>query len=208
MHLQMHTGDRPYKCLEPLCGASFIQASRLSDHVKSMHSAEGQMRHKKQEQRVECALLSAGLNFKREHHIDFSCIGTMSFARIDFILLLHGHIVCLEVDESQHKFGYGNVSCDLRRMASVVESLTLEGNALPIVFLRYNPDAFCQDGMPARMKKCAREKALVAILEEGSPIYTHRPLVVHYMYYDNTCGSPDVLCEPDYNETMVSCCVY
>ena len=57
-------------------------------------------------------------HFKREHKkIDFSCADASpdkSFCRIDFVLSYEcGSYVFLEVDEHQHRFGYGgSLSCD------------------------------------------------------------------------------------------------
>ena len=42
----------------------------------------------------------------------------------------------IQVDENQHQFGYGaNLSCDMKRMAKVMTSLTVEaGAALPHIY--------------------------------------------------------------------------
>ena len=44
---------------------------------------------------------------------------------IDFVVNVAAGVplVFLEVDENQHKFGYGEAGCDMRRMAKVMESL-------------------------------------------------------------------------------------
>ena len=53
-------------------------------------------------------------------------------------------VIFLEVDEHQHKTHL--ISCELRRMMDVHQSLVMEGNTLPIAFLRYNPNSHKVDG--------------------------------------------------------------
>jgi hypothetical protein len=130
------------------CGAAFADSGTLTTHKRSMHTPEGQARQKQQEQRVARALDKAHIDFKREHTIDFRCMGDAdgSFARVDFLLIRHECVIFLEVDEEQHKFGYSGIGCDMKRMAKVVESLALECNDMPLVFIRYNPNTFKVDG--------------------------------------------------------------
>ena len=47
-------------------------------------------------------------------------------------------LVFLEVDEGQHRYGYGEAGCDMRRMSKVMESLTLTGFVGNVLWLRYN----------------------------------------------------------------------
>lgn len=185
----------------------FIDKWDLKSH-QNIHSQEKQARHKKQEQIVALALKASDIAFKREHQIDFKCIGNGTFARIDFTIMSHGHIIFLEVDEGQHRFGYGEISCDMRRMAKVSESLACGEQSMPIVFIRYNPDAYIVDGLKLTTKKKDRESRLVElILSIDSPIYTKNPLTIQYMYYGMTKGKLDVLEDPEYNHQMASCCL-
>jgi hypothetical protein len=57
-------------------------------------------------------------------------------------------VIFLEVDEDQHKFGAdgGTIRCDMKRMSNVIEALAMDGNTLPICFVRYNPNAFRING--------------------------------------------------------------
>ncbi len=121
------------------------------------------MRHKREEQRNANLLDSAGVNYKREHHVDFSCMEgdtRRRFARVDFVIMIDSTVVMLEVDEGQHRFGDYSVGCDMGRMARITESLTVEGNTLPIVFVRYNPHEFKIDGHTERIPRRAREAAV------------------------------------------------
>lgn len=174
-----------------------------------MHTPEGQARQKKQEHRVARALDNAGIEYKREHHIDFRCIGDIdgAFARVDFLIIAHGKIVFLEVDETQHKFGYGNVSCDMKRMSKITESLALEGNTMPIVMLRYNPDGFSVDGKAVKKLKKVREAELVSLLKDPTAdvFSCDQPLVIQYLYYDMSGEVPTITLDPDYNENIAMC---
>lgn len=131
-----------------------------------------------------------------------------SYARIDFVILMHGHVIFLEVDEHQHNFGYGPISCDMRRMSKIVESLFIEGNTLPIIFIRYNPNSFIVDDVHVSCLKRDRENTLIDIISDSSSnIYeNNRSLKILYMYYDTTDGVANVVSSNEYNPMMVSCC--
>ena len=70
----------------------------------------------------------------------------------------------LEIDEYQHK-SYG-VSCDVERMAKIVESFRLNGNTLRIVFIRYNPHSVRIDGEKVTILQKERHDKLVELLQE------------------------------------------
>eukprot|EP00873_Tetraselmis_striata_P045205 jgi/Tetstr1/465469/TSEL_010153.t1 len=136
---------------------------------------------KKEEERVRTVLAKRGFDFKSEHHVDFSCIDNGTFCRIDVLLQLNGGVIMLEIDEDQHKFGDYTVGCDMRRMAKVMETLALEGNTLPIYWLRYNPGAYSEDGAKRKRLKALREQMLAKHIES---VKFDRSFWVHYMFYD------------------------
>jgi len=210
-HKRTHTGEKPHVCDFPGCDAAFTTSGHLARHFNAMHTREGQQRQKRQEERVAKILRGLGFDFKREHVIDFWCVGDVDgkCAKVDFLLLINGHIVFLEVDENQHKFGYGGISCDMKRMAKIVESLTVGGNTLPVIFIRYNPHVFSVDGVRQKVLKKDREAALVAMLQDDSApmFHTGRPLAVSYMYYDMVEGMPEVVTSAEYNESIRECVV-
>jgi len=201
-HKLTHTGEKPFQCDFPQCGYACSESGHLTRHKKSMHTQEGQARQKKQERRIELALEKAGytpllaggvkpppMHFKREMHVDFKCVGDIDrkFARVDFMLTTaSGHLVALEVDEGQHRFGYGSIGCDMKRMTKIYESMVLEGHT-QLTFLRYNPDAYKVAGQLQKIRKTAREEWLLAHLMSLPP--SSDGLCVDYAYYDSPSAS-------------------
>lgn len=178
---------------------------RLHEHIRTQHTRVYAQRKKEQEERVRRALLDAGWQewrlaeamppvgyFRREKRVDFKCAKLESrdtYARIDFVLGVPGGFVFLEVDENQHRYGYGaELSCDMKRMACVMESLAVETNydAPPIYWLRYNPHAWHVGGELRRVPKADREARLVAWLKAFACV---APFGIGYAFYD--CEAPD-----------------
>lgn len=210
-HVRLHTGERPFVCHYDGCEGKFVSCGELQVHIECNHTPEGQARRKKQEQRLAKALDAAGISYKREHVVDISCVGDVDnqFARVDFVIILHGCIIFIEVDEDQHKFGgYGGVACDMKRMSKIMESLALEGNTLPIVFILYNPNAYTVDGGKTKKNKAEREAELIALLQDAdAALYNSgRPCTIQYMYYDTWADQAEVVCDPAYNQMMRECC--
>ncbi len=99
------------------------------------------------------------------------------------------------------------------RMARIIESLTVEGNALPILFVRYNPHEFTIDGNTKRIPRRLREASILK--QVNAAVNASRELgfkfSILYMYYDTvTVDSvciPQVLEDPEYNSHMAECCL-
>ena len=106
-------------------------------------------------------------------------------------------MIFLEVDEDGHE-SY-NLSCELRRVMDVHRSLVLEGNTLPVAFIRYNPNAFKVDGKTKRTSKYVREKALVDAMRNWE---FKRDFEILYMYYDEDSSAPSILSDPEYDESV------
>lgn len=164
---------------------------------------------KRKEQRIAKLLEAASIPFKREHQIDFSCLGS-TFARIDFVIEGHACILLLEVDEQQHEDG--GYSCDARRMGRAAEALALGGNTLPLVFIRYNPDPYAVRGAHVKQPLRAREAELLRVvrgyLAPATAPAQLPPLSIQYMYYDSDDGvTLDVWKAADYDRLLVPCCL-
>ena len=202
-------------CDQPGCEYKTKRACTLLRHVSTQHNDVYVARQKKQEERVRSALLDGGFveyfatanippvgYFKREKRIDFRCADVQSstaYARIDFVVSTSGGIVFLEVDEGQHLYGYDAlVSCDMKRMSHVMESLAVElGDALPSIYwLRYNPDAYHVDGDLVRVPKADREQRLLDWLRAFE---SSSPLGIGYAFYDTEDGALCVLDNESYS---------
>jgi hypothetical protein len=209
MHSKIHTGIK-IPCDYPECLAAFTSKCDLTKH-KRIHTTEGIARQKKEEQRIARALEAANIDFKREHRVDFQCINDVygKYASIDFLMVRNGHLVLIEVDENQHKFGHYSIGCDLARVGKIVESLVIGGFDMPITMLRYNPNAFKIDGTTQKFLKKNREGKLISILTfEHNQIYSNKPLSIMYMNYDcNSEGRPSLLDSDEYSESMKECVI-
>ena len=89
-----------------------------------------------------------------------------------------------------------------------MQALAIEGNTLPIVFLRYNPQGFKVDGTTRRTFRRDREARLLRWLTEYESDAT-KPLRIVYMYYDTLITESgnvaEVTLNPEYNKHMSEC---
>lgn len=85
------------------------------------------------------------------------------FVRLDFMFVENGRIIILEVDEDQH-IGYP-VNCDSVRPYKIAETLAIEGNQMPIIMIRFNPDAFRINDKLQKIKKKDRYIELIKTIK-------------------------------------------
>jgi hypothetical protein len=204
-HAMTHTGVKNIKCMVENCGYATSRKDSLSVHTKVIHTEEGRQRQKREEERIAKALTAAGISFKREHRIEFDCIGR-TWCFIDFVIISNGVVIFLEVDEFQH-IAYG-VSCEVRRMTDVHAACMLDGNTLPIHFIRYNPDRCRRGSTCLHINKHARESKIIDLVRDILSAPTERQLSIYYMFYDmNEDGTLAIHSDPDYPESIKEACV-
>lgn len=143
VHESTHLNNKPFACHLEWCKQSFAQSNQLTMHKKN-HTIEGQIRKKKQENRVNNKLKEWGFTVDCETIINAvagECLKDAQryFSRLDFRIVNCINAICiLEVDEFQH-YNY-NLSCEASRMADVRASLVLAGYTLPIHWNRVKRD--------------------------------------------------------------------
>lgn len=211
--LRFHSVERNFECEVDGCNASFKTPVDLNQHLKAHHEREFNQARKVEEDKIRLLLDSKGIAYKREHSIDVICVGDVDNTRafIDFVLVNQNQILFLECDERQHKFGYDGVSCDMKRMSKIMESLALGGNTLPVTFIRHNPYGFYIGDSYVKVAREVREQALLKAIEDVSQDRdNNKPLRILFMYYDVLDVDSLTLCiqeNTEYHQHMKECCL-
>ena len=105
--------------------------------------------------------------------------------------------IFLEVDEHQHN-GYP-ISCDVSRMAKIIESLAIDGNKVPIRFIRYNPHCFSINKIKQKINQTQRHEKLIQTIRT---VEFNVPFSVMYLFYDMRNGKPCIFDDYEYTETF------
>lgn len=221
--------EKNYPCNQPDCTITFKSKSELKAHIKIAHSQQPTQKTllqppnhtRKEEAKIFKLLTSNNINFKREHKISFNCsIQENKYARIDFLIIKNGVVIFLEIDENQHNYGKYEIGCDMKRMASIQESLICEGNTLPVYFIRYNPNKYSICGHQQSTKMGERHATLLDVVNSignncdncnNCNNSTIKPLTIVYMYYDVGLYEKSIRLnihyDLEYNETIKKCCI-
>ena len=102
--------------------------------------------------------------------------------RLDGLLQYRGIYWLLENDEHQHSYeAHYPLSCELDRMMKAINLIRLQGITEPVVFIRFNPDAYHHNGKLKRIGKDKRFQKLKELLRTYTPT---QDFEIHYMYYD------------------------
>ncbi|CAN0092573.1 unnamed protein product, partial [Ectocarpus sp. 12 AP-2014] len=157
--MRTHSGEKPYHCKQEGCAASFATSSTLRTHAYT-HTLYGQIRRKKQENRV-----SNGFDFDCETTVNSrreDCLTDTQryYSRLDFhIINCTNAVLILEVDEDQH--AWYNLSCEFSRMADVTASLATAGYDVPVYWVRYSPNgSYSVNSQKQRVDRISREARL------------------------------------------------
>jgi hypothetical protein len=191
-----------YHC--DLCNYKCKRKSNLKQHEKT-HSTAFKQRQKHKEENL-FKFLSNHFDIKREHHVDFSCFNR-TFARLDFVIITNGTVFIIENDEFQHASWYHNtdVSCETKRMMDIHSAFTVNGNTIPICFIRFNPDTFHIDKTRGKRPIKERYKDLKQYIDTYTPV---KPFQIHYMFYDTQDGVPVIFNDPLFPQSLIEACSY
>lgn len=207
-YMNCHNSIRSFICDVGNCVSSFKTKNSLLGHKRNIHRKEFQQIHKVEEHKIDILLKKHNLEFIREHIIDFNCVEDIDGSRavIDFVLLIENNIIFIEIDENQHKYGNYGIACDMKRMSKIIESLTIGGLTMPVLFIRYNPNTYFVDDIKCRVKQEDRQKTLIEYIKN----YKSDPdklLQVQYMFYDIKDEKLVIHNSDEYNELFKNCCL-
>jgi len=180
-----------------VCGTGFAQRSPLAGHKRAIHTARGQQRQKKKEERVARFLTESGVTFEREVVVNFCGEAARRHARVDFTIYREWGTDIVECDEEQH--GHYTIGCDAGRMLNVFTEILKRGDrAGKLRFIRYNPDAYRVDGVRQKTPQRDRQAALLKVL--NSP--PEQQFSVTYLFYDRAGPLPDVCLDAEFPSTL------
>jgi hypothetical protein len=198
-HKMLHENRRPYVCTGENCDARFVAPNHLKTHFERNHSDRALVRRKKKEERLHRRLRAMGFTPDRETIVEFCGLGTKKCARIDFVIYKEDRIVCIECDEHAHRSEV--VLCDVTRMLDVAAMHRMRSD-LPLHFIRFNPDAYTVDGMRPNPHMNARLKELLLAIEE--PVSA--PLAITYVCYDSSGGVADAVTSAEFPTDLRGSC--
>lgn len=210
VHKKTH-GEKKHVCgFGGWCEFRTHYSDSLKSHKKT-HTIEGQIRKKKQENRVNELLKEWGYTVDAELTISAKNSGCLTdtdryYSRIDFVVInCTSAILILECDEEAHA-SY-TLSCEFSRMADVQASLTKAGFTAPVYWLRYAPTGkYHIGGEQVKMHRPKREAALKKHLAKlCSPDFRPEHQVnVNYMFYDleSAASGPSIMLDSDFPAVM------
>ena len=210
-HKNRHLGIKDYHCDFPGCDWKFVSSSELTAHKKRQHTIGGQIRQRKQENRVKTNLKNWGYTVDCETTINAkrgNCLNDTPryFSSIDFhVINCTAAVLLLEVDEQQH-LDY-LLPCEFSRMADVQASLATVGITKPVYWIRYNPNGkYHVGGEQVKIGIKERESELKKKLEYlCSPEFVPENKVnIHYMFYDliSEEDGPELLIDPGFPQIL------
>ena len=106
-------------------------------------------------------------------------ICTGKYVRPDFVLKLDDRVIINEVDEHQHE-SYAE-ECEVTRLINI--SMSYGGS--PVIWFRFNPDAFKIDGKTQSVSQKTRLNQLVELIQKYIDLPLKKLITVEYLFYSD-----------------------
>ena len=84
-------------------------------------------------------------------------------------------------------------------MAKIIESLAIDGNKVPITFIRYNPHCFSINKIKQKINQTQRHEKLIQTIRT---VEFNVPFSVMYLFYDMINDKPCIFDDYEYTETF------
>lgn len=179
------SNERPWEIPCPVKGNKRYDGfcTHCFSHLFPSHPKTAQIRKKSKELQVVSHITSKydGFLHDKPLYVNLSGGCCLSKRRIDLRKLVNGTMLCIEIDESQHK-GY----CRIDERARY-DDLFMDFSG-KYIFIRYNPDKYSMNGVNKNPSFSTRMRALeveiekhVGRIKDGD----NQELVeVHHLHYD------------------------
>ena len=203
--LTTKNNDGTYTTTElKLCVGCAIKL-KLYDPTKNRNKSEKRFR-KEMRMFVKEQEENEYINLDFENTMFTNCIDNEEICRNKFSLRLDGLLQyrgiywLLENDEHQHSDrGHYPLSCELDRMMKAINLIRLQGVIEPVVFIRFNPDAYHHNEETIRIPKTQRFQKLKELLRTYTPT---QDFEIHYMYYDTIDDSLELQSKNEWVNTL------
>ena len=194
---RIHSDDKPYAC--PHCLFRAKRGFEIKAHMMAMHD-NGRPKRKRREEELAREFDSMALKYAREHTVTFGRLvehgAVRKRARVDFVFDMPWHCL-LEVDERMHVGIPIQEEC--ARLLAIIAELSRASPEKKILIIRYNPDAFAQNGQVVKPTSEQRRDAIQRALRYEP----QAQVTVVYLFYRQSSGEfPDVVDESAYDTRL------
>jgi uncharacterized Zn-finger protein len=217
--LSRHSEVKPYACAE--CDYRAARKDTIDKHTKNVHSPEKNARRKRKEYKLGEVLKEAGFVIESQTYIKHSCLNDSTAkkcAYIDFVISMpeKGVMFLIENDEDQHDPIWVEPNpCHVKRILDVSASIQLSDNPVPLVWIRFNCDAYRVNSILKKTQMKDRYARLVYFLQNFQSHSDPPPIIeIAYFYFDISSVDSSVparALDDDYDENVRDCithCIY
>ena len=197
VHMKLHSDEKPYAC--PHCLFRAKRSFEIYVHVKAMHD-NGRSKRKRREEEVAREFDAMALPYVREHTVTFDRLvehgAARKRARVDFVFDMPWWLL-LEVDEKMH-VGIP-IQDECARLLAIIAELSRASPEKKILIVRYNPDAYAQNGQVVKPTPEQRRD----VIQRALRYEPEAQITVVYLFYRQSSGElPDVVREAAYDTRL------